>query len=220
MVFVFLRSVNPLFKANILAGFYLNLPIGGITVFTLSFIQIPDAKVTSKAGPRPTLNEKLDRLDLPGFALFAPAIAMLLLALEWGGSTYPWSSATIIGLFCGAGATFCVFLGWEHHRKETAMLPLSLFRNRVISCAALCTATSQGGVYLIFYYLPTWFQVVKDLSPIASGVRLLPSLASMAISTALAGALGALHSSFVLCRLLCIYISQSPRLVTIRLLSL
>ena len=185
--------VRELFKANSLAGFYLNLPIGGVTIFTLSFIQIPNAKVGLKAGSQPTLKEKVDRLDLPGFALFAPAIAMLLLALEWGGATYPWNSATIIGLFCGAGVTFCLFLGWEYHRKETAMIPLSLFRNRVISCAALCTATSQGGVYMIFYYLPTWFQVVKDLSPTASGVHILPSLGSMALSTAVAGFLGALH---------------------------
>lgn len=129
-------------------------------------------------------------MDLPGFALFAPAVAMLLLALQWGGATYPWHSATIIGLFCGSGITFILFLAWEYRRKETAMLPLSLFQNRVISCAAICTAFSQGGIYLTFYYLPTWFQVVKNLDPTASGIRLLPSVGSMAIGTAAAGFLG------------------------------
>ena len=116
---------------------------------------------------------------------------MLLLALEWGGTKYSWNSSTIIGLFCGAGATFLLFLGCEHYRREEAMLPLSLFRNRVISCAVIASAMSQGGVYLIFYYLPTWFQVVKGQSPTSSGIYLLPSVGAMSISTALAGALGA-----------------------------
>lgn len=153
-------------------------------------MKLPDAKVKVKEGSKLSLKEKFDQLDPLGFILFAPAVIMLLLALQWGGTTYPWGSSTIIGLFCGALVTFCVFLGWEYHRKEKAMLPLSLFSNRVISCAAFASAMAQGGVYLIFYYLPTWFQVVKGLSPTSSGVHILPSVGSMAVCTSLAGALG------------------------------
>ena len=121
---------------------------------------------------------------------------MLLLALEWGGTTYPWDSVTIIGLFCGAGGLFILFLGWEYFRKEEAMLPPSLFRNRVMSCAIIVSAMTQGGVYLTLYYLPIWFQVVKDLSPTDSGLHLLPSVASMAVSTVLTGILGTSFSAF------------------------
>ena len=151
---------------------------------------MPEAKIGLKVASNLTLKAKLDRLDLPGFSLFAPAITMLLLALEWGGTTYTWDSATITGLFCGAGGLLILFLVWEYFRKEEAMLPLSLFGNRVISCAIVVSSMSQGGVYLTLYYLPTWFQVVKNLSPTDSGLRLLPSVASMAISTVLAGVLG------------------------------
>ncbi|KAL3293558.1 MFS toxin efflux pump (AflT) [Colletotrichum asianum] len=45
------------------------------------------------------------RLDLAGTAAFFPAIAMLLLALQWGGADYAWDDSRIIGLFVGAGAS-------------------------------------------------------------------------------------------------------------------
>lgn len=35
------------------------------------------------------LSEKLRKLDFPGTVLFIPGAACLLLALEWGGQTYP-----------------------------------------------------------------------------------------------------------------------------------
>lgn len=159
-------------------------------MLALSFIHIPDAKVGSDKNTKPSVAEMLRRLDLPGFFTFSPAVIMLLLALEWGGSTYPWSSSVIIGQFCGSAAMFCTFLAWEYSRGEEAMLPLSLFRNLVVCCAALTSAMAQGGFMLIFYYLPTWFQVVKNLSPTASGVHILPSVGSMGIGVFIAGFLG------------------------------
>jgi hypothetical protein len=160
-------------------------------VLALSFVHIPDAKTGSDKNTKPSVAEMLRRLDLPGFFTFSPAVIMLLLALEWGGSTYPWISSVIIGQFCGAAAMFCIFLAWEYSRGEAAMLPLSLFGNRVVCCATLASAMAQGGFFLVFYYLPTWFQVVKNLSPAASGVHILPSVGSMGIGAFIAGVLGA-----------------------------
>jgi hypothetical protein len=77
------------------------------------------------------------------------------------------------------------------------MLPLSLFRNRVISCACLVSSMSQGGFFLIFYYLPTWFQAVKSLGPTASGVRTLPSVVSMGLSTLVTGVLSKFSKSLL-----------------------
>lgn len=130
------------------------------------------------------------KLDLIGFVIFAPAIIQLLLALEWGGNQYAWNSSTVIGLFCGAGATFLVFLGWEYHKGDEAMLPLSLFKTRAVwsSCgyAFFFFATMQ----LIVYYLPIYFQAVKGASPMMSGVDLLPSILSQLIAVLGSGAAG------------------------------
>lgn len=123
----------------------------------------------------------LRALDLPGFAIFAPSIAMLLLALEWAGVTYAWSSATIIGLLVGSGVTFMFFLAWELYVGDKAMVPLSLFRLRVVSLGFVLQILQFGCLFLISYYLPIWFQTVKRVSPIDSGLMTLPSLLSQII---------------------------------------
>lgn len=46
--------------------------------------------------------KRILQLDLLGAALVIPAIVCLLLALQWGGATYPWNSSRVIGLFVGA----------------------------------------------------------------------------------------------------------------------
>ncbi|KAH7333047.1 putative MFS multidrug transporter [Rhexocercosporidium sp. MPI-PUGE-AT-0058] len=122
--------------------FYINLPIGGFVAALLVFTHVPDQ--IPKPAPVAVLKTLPSKLDLIGFALFAPAVVQLLLALQWGGITYAWNGSKIIGLFCGAGAT-CVTYG--------------LF---------------MGQLFTISYYLPIYFQAVKGASPTMSGVYILP----------------------------------------------
>lgn len=116
--------------------FYINLPVGGVVAVILFFAPVP-------AGPEKTETKKfnlgvfLRSLDLVGFGLFAPAIIQLLLALQWGGTKYAWSSSTVIGLFCGGAATVVVFLTWEYFKGDDAMIPLSMIRNRIFSASCM-----------------------------------------------------------------------------------
>jgi hypothetical protein len=54
--------------------------------------------------------QKLRKLDLVGFALFAPATIQFILVLQWSGIKYFWNGAAIIGLFCGAFGNLLIFL--------------------------------------------------------------------------------------------------------------
>lgn len=113
--------------ADTYLDFYINSPIGAVTVLPLVIIRVPNAQ--QDAGLKVSFRGKLARLDPLGSALFAAVIIMLLMAINWGGVTYPWSSSRIIGLLCGSGATFLLFLLWEHRMGEAAMLPLHFFRD-------------------------------------------------------------------------------------------
>ena len=115
---------------------------------------------------------------------------MLLLAIDWGGVTYAWGSPTIINLFWASLFALLIFLFWEHRRGPTSMLPLELFRNRIVTCAAAVSIMSYGGLYVIIMYLPLWFQAVKGVSPLTSGVDYLPSVVTTTLGTVLSGILG------------------------------
>ncbi|RDW66377.1 hypothetical protein BP6252_10012 [Coleophoma cylindrospora] len=165
--------------------FYLNLPVGAPVFFFFLFLQFPD----SPKSPPSSWRQLPEKLDLVGFLAFAPAILMILLAFQWGGSTYPWNSPTIIGLFIGGAALIMIFGFLEHRRGETAMIPLALLKERVVYCACLTTMLQMGALMALSYYMPTWFQLVKEDSPTTSGVSVLPSFGSQIVTSVVTGAL-------------------------------
>ncbi|TGO09987.1 hypothetical protein BTUL_0148g00210 [Botrytis tulipae] len=107
-----------------LAGFYINLPCGFLVSLLLLSITIPERLHPTALTLTPL--QRIQHLDLLGFFLFAPTAIQFLLALEWGGTTYPWSSSHIIGLFIGSFFTFLLFLYREYRAGDEAMIPLSL----------------------------------------------------------------------------------------------
>ncbi|CEJ54273.1 hypothetical protein PMG11_00592 [Penicillium brasilianum] len=167
--------------------FYINLPIGALVAFLLVFIDIPDQ--AAKPPFKQVFNTITHKLDLTGFVLFAPAAIQLLLALEYGQSQYSWNSATVIGLFCGAGGTFILFLLWEYRQGDQAMIPLSMVAKRNVwsSCGMMMS------IFVVLlcttYYLPVYFQAIQNKSPMLSGVYLLPSILSQLAVAVTSGAL-------------------------------
>ncbi|KAK6075329.1 MFS multidrug transporter [Seiridium cupressi] len=118
----------------------------------------------------------LMKLDLVGFALFAPAAVMFLLALQWGGNNYPWNSSVVIGLFVGAGATAILFVLWERHMGERAMLPGSVIKQRIVWSSAVNGMSLMAIIFTAAQYMPIYFQGVRGEGPAMSGVDLLPSI--------------------------------------------
>jgi hypothetical protein len=115
---------------------------------------------------------------------------MFLLALQWGGTEYKWSSATVIGLFCGSAGMLVVFLLWEKRRGDTAMIPLSMLKNRVMYSGSLTTFFFMGNMITTSYYMAIYFQAVRGVEPTLSGVYLLPSILSQMSLAVISGILG------------------------------
>ena len=166
--------------------FWINLPIGGLTAVVILVIQFPPYKARKTTF---TFRDIVKDFDLLGFTIFAPACIMLLLALQWGGITYPWSSATVIGLICGSLGAFAAFGLWEYHHGEAAMIPFSLVRRRVVYSSLITSMCQFGGLIMQANYLPLWFQTVKGDSPTMSAVDTLPTFLTQILFAVGSGAL-------------------------------
>ena len=153
----------------------------------LIFIRIPEQ--IPKPPPLSVLRSLPSKLDLIGFAIFSPAAIQLLLALQYGGVTFAWNSAQIIGLFCGAGATFVLFLGWDYYNGDGALIPLSMARKTIVWASCLVYGLLMGQLFCASYYLPVYFQGIKGASPTLSGVYLLPSVLSHIFAAVSSGVL-------------------------------
>ncbi|KAF2103662.1 efflux pump [Rhizodiscina lignyota] len=164
-------------------GFFINLPVGAVSSIILILIKFPDD--AAKAARR----VKLADFDFPGFVLFAGFAIMFLLALEWGGTVYPWKSAIIIGLFCGSGGVLAIFAAWEIRVGDNAMIPPGMVRKRVVWSACLVIAFFFGALLCFTYYLPIYFQAVKGVSPSLSGVYVLPGILSQILMATVSGVL-------------------------------
>lgn len=161
-----------------------NLPIGGVAaVILVVFFKLPDHVKPAEA----TFREKMLQLDPIGIVLILGAVICYVLALQWGGSTLPWNSSEVIGLFVGFALLLIAFGFNEWWLGERAMLPPRLLKNRYIYQGMAYSFTIAGTYFLVLYYLPIYFQVIDNVSPIQSGVRNLPLILAITLSTIVSG---------------------------------
>lgn len=171
--------------------FWINLPGGAVTLLAMFFF----FKLPQREGEPSTTMKKILSLDLVGSFVFVPGIFMLILALQWGGNSYPWKSATIIGLLVGSIVMLCLFGVWESRLGDSAMIPGVLVTRRTILLSVIFSFCHLGALSVSSYYLPEWFQAVQGASPFESGIRVLPSVISQIVGTICAGAIGAYISN-------------------------
>lgn len=111
---------------------------------------------------------------------------MFLLALQFGPDR-GWSASEVIGLFCGAGALLLVFIAWEWRVGAEAMIPLAIVVQRVMWTSAVCAACLMSCSILAGTFFPIYFQSVRGLSPVMSGVYLLPAIFTQIIAVVISG---------------------------------
>ena len=156
----------------------------------LLFIPLPEHGLNRPEPTKMKFTSLFYDLDIIGFLLFSPTLVMFLLALEWGGSTYPWNSTIIIGLFCGSAGSLALFLVWEYKKGASAMIPFEMIKQRAIYSASLTSFFLYANSLITSYYLAIYFQGVRGKSPTLSGVYMLPGIIGQMISGILSGFAG------------------------------
>jgi hypothetical protein len=108
-----------------------------------------------------TTKQKLKQLDLVGEMFLFPSIISLLLALQWGGSTYSWIDGKIIGLFVVFAVCLIGFILVQIFMQGSATIPGRVIKNRSILSALWLAFCNGAFLTTVIYYVPVWFQAIK-----------------------------------------------------------
>src|SRR5665648_1159644 len=112
--------------------FYVNIPVG-----------IAALVVVGLTMPRGSTSGKGRRIDYMGAATLVAAMVPLLLGLSLAGGDHPWLSPSILGLF-GVSAVMLALFVLVESRAAEPLLPINLFRNRILSLIHISEPTRLG----------------------------------------------------------------------------
>ena len=151
--------VSTLLNHTDLPTVYINLPIGAVTIAVISvLLKLPHLK--RKKLP---LREQLNRLDPIGTTLFVPALVCLLLALQWGGTTYTWTSGIVVALLVVFVVLMMFFTVLQLWKRDNATIPPRIIKKRTVVASIWFTITTNGSQFVLIYLLPIWFQAIKGV---------------------------------------------------------
>lgn len=144
MVFLGEQLKPHLYRSCLLTGYsQINLPFGAVSLATVFlFFKPPQRKLSNM-----TVKQKIMEIDLLGALFLICAIICLLLALQWGGTTYSWKSATVWGCLLGFGLMIIIFTILQFRRGDRATIPPRIFGQRTILSACLYSCFLSMGLY-------------------------------------------------------------------------
>ncbi len=155
--------------------FYINLPLGVPVIFLFIFFFPQIRRIDAKP-----------KLDYIGVVTLILAVVPLMLALSWGGVQYRWSSVEVVGLLAFSGAMGILFLIVES-RAEEPIVPLSLFRNRVVACSLVTIFLTGFAMFGGIIFVPLYSQGVLGNSATSSGSIMTPMMLGMVVGAMLSG---------------------------------
>jgi EmrB/QacA subfamily drug resistance transporter len=154
--------------------FWINVPIGIVATLLARLL------LSESHGPT-------TRLDLSAAALMSGGAIAIVWGLIRAGEVGWGSGQVIISLILGV-ALIAGFLAWEREVTHP-MLPLRLFATRGFAAANVTAFLMSGAISAAAFLIAQYFQFALGLSPLDTGLRLLPWTATPLVIAPLAGLL-------------------------------
>lgn len=155
-------------------AFWINVPLGLVAVAAaVIFLDLPRRRLTVA-------------IDWRGIATMAVATSAIILICAWGGHTYAWDSAQILGLAAVAAVGAIAFVAVER-RAEAPIIPLHLFASRSFNLATIAGMIIAIGMFGAISYMPTYFQMVYGYSATQAGLLLISMVSGLMGAALLTG---------------------------------
>ena len=150
--------------------FFINIPIGLIALV-----------VTSSALKMQHVRRE-HSIDYLGAAVIVASVSSLLLYTAWAGPEKGWGSGIGLALLIGGLVLVGVFVLVELRATEP-IIPMRLFRNSIFSVANSFGFLIGAAMFGVMVFIPVYLQVVKGMSPTASGLGMVPMLAGLFLTS-------------------------------------
>jgi EmrB/QacA subfamily drug resistance transporter len=155
--------------------FYVNLPLGAVALVVINRVLKLDHS------PRKS------KIDIAGSVFIVGGVSLFLVGVQLAGN-----AAKITGPAFAFGLSGLVliaaFIWWERRATEP-IIPLQLFRDRVFTVANALGFITGSIMFGALIFIPLYLQTVRGVSPTVSGLRLLPMLAGVLITSITTGRL-------------------------------
>ena len=151
-------------------AFWINVPVA-VVVFVVAAVTIP--ALGRKSHPS---------IDYAGILLVGLGASGLTLATSWGGTTYAWTSPIIIALFAGSALALGLFV-WVETRAAEPILPIRLFGSPVFTVCCVLSFIVGFAMLGALTFLPTFMQFVDGVSATTSGLRTLPMVGGLLLTS-------------------------------------
>jgi len=163
--------------------FYINIPVG-IAAFVVIAIVL-----------RLPFVRQPHRIDYLGAALLVAGVTSLLLVSVWGGTTFAWKSAPILGLAASSLAMLGAFIIRERVAAEP-ILPPRLFHDPIFKIGTTLVFLAGSALFVTIVFIPLFLQTVLGLSATSSGLLLLPQIAGLITTSIVSGRLISKHGRY------------------------
>ncbi|GHB08623.1 MFS transporter [Streptomyces thermoviolaceus] len=156
-------------------AFFINVPIAVAAMAIIGrLLRLPKPQAAGR------------QTDVLGLATLVVCLVPLLIAAEQGRA-WGWGSGSTLALFAVGVVGLVLFLLAQRRAGEAAILPLSLFRNRVFTLVNGANVIVGMGVFGVLTVLPMYLQIVRGLTPTQAGLMLLPQTVGIVLSGRVAG---------------------------------
>jgi EmrB/QacA subfamily drug resistance transporter len=157
--------------------FWINVPLGFAAYW------LTDAKLRQL--PR---RERPHAIDLVGAVMLVAATGAMLLALNWGGVRYGWTTAPILSL-AATSIVFSLLFVWRTITISEPFIPLSVFSSGIVRAATLAACCGMGTFIGLTIYVPIYLEKVFALTASQTGIVLVPFMIGTVTGAALSNRL-------------------------------
>jgi EmrB/QacA subfamily drug resistance transporter len=154
--------------------FFVNLPVGALAAWML--LRHFHEQVTTRR----------HSIDVAGAALLTTGCSLVILGLLEGGVAWAWGSVTSVLVFVVGTALLVGFVAVERRASEP-VLPLWVFRPRVLVGGNLAAAMVGALLIGLSSYVPTYVQTVLGTGALVAGFALAPLTVGWPLAASFAG---------------------------------